>query len=351
MPAYFDSGFTVRMPSWHHQEVLLSDYPVDWNDAREKAGLLWEPEIVPMFQQVIGCAECEQPIGADHLDTCGTIGLIGADEGVSLYLEVPDFRIVQRSDNQHVLGPVTDSFGLIYHSTMGEIVEAICGQGAKFETAGSVREGAQVWALVYLDEPFTVPGDDSETFPFFALLNSHDGSGACKAVATDIRVVCWNTYNAASMQGERTGRQFVFRHTSNVLDRIEEAKDALAGLRDESKAWVELATDLFQLSADDFAVNHFVNEFIPSPEDHGEQISDRVRENISTARLTFKSLYLDSITCDAHRGTALGLVDAATEYLDHIRGFRNRDTYLGRTILKPEPAKAKAVALARAVCG
>lgn len=351
MPAYFDSGFCVRMPSWHGQENLLTDYPVDWNDAREKAGLLWEPEIVPMFQRLVGCRTCEAPIYTMHRDACDLSGPVLDGDASNVFVEVPDHRIVQRNDTQDVLGPVSDTFGLIFHSTMGEIVEAICGEGAKFETAGSVQGGAQVWALVYLDEPFTVPGDDSETFPFFALLNAHDGSGACKAVSTDIRVVCWNTYNAASMQGERTGRQFVFRHTSNVLDRIEEAKDALSGLRDESKKWVELATDLFQLTADDMALNHFLTEFIPSPEDHGEQITDRVRENISTARLTFKSLYLDSITCEAHRGTALGLVDAATEYLDHIRGYRNRDTYLGRTILRPEPAKAKAVALARNVCG
>lgn len=303
-----------------------------------------------MFQRVVGCHSCEQPLGALHLDTCDVSDIVTDADASNLFLEVPEHRIVQRNDTQAVLGPVTDSFGLIYHSTMGEMVEAICGLGAKFETAGSVKGGAQVWALVYLDEPFTVPGDDSETLPFVALLNAHDGSGACKAVRTSIRVVCWNTMNAASMQGDRTGLQYSFRHTANVLDRIEEAKNALDGLRDESKAWVELATDLFQLTADDLALNHFVTEFIPSPAEHGEQITDRVRENIDTARLTFKSLYLDSITCDAHRGTALGLVDASVEYLDHIRGYRNRDSYLNRTVLRPEPAKAKAVALARNVC-
>lgn len=350
MSAYFDSGFCVRRPSWHRQENLIDDFPVDWNDAREKAGLLWEPRIVPMFQRISGCRTCEQVLGADHRDDCDLTGPVLDTDTSNLYLEVPDHRIVERDDTQAVLGPVSDTFGLVYHSTMGEIIDAMYGAGAKFETAGSVEGGAKVWALVYLDEPYTLPGDDSESYPFTALLNAHDGTGAAKLVNTDVRVVCWNTYNAASMQGEKTGRQFVFRHTANVLDRIDEAKEALAGLRETSKDWVALATDLFQLRADDMALNHFIGEFIPNPAEHGEQISDRVQANVDKARSTFRSLYLDGVTCQAHQGTALGLVDAAVEYLDHVRGFRNRDSYLGRTILRPEPVKAKAVALARTVC-
>ncbi len=44
-----------------------------------------------------------------------------------------------------------------------------------------------------------------------------------------------------------------------------------------------------------------------------------------------------------------GLVQAAGEYLDHARGFRNSDTHLGRTLLRPEPLKVKAVKLVRQV--
>lgn len=58
----------------------------------------------------------------------------------------------------------------------------------------------------------------------------------------------------------------------------------------------------------------------------------------------------DSVTTEAHRGTALGLFDASTEYLDHVRDFRNRDTYLNRTLLRPEPMKARALTLIREHC-
>jgi len=110
-----------------------------------------------------------------------------------------------------------------------------------------------------------------------------------------------------------------------------------------------MAEELGLLVADERAFNHFVSEFIPEPE--ADIVSPRVRDNIDHARSIFKSMYLDSPTTDGHRGSALGLVDTAVEYLDHVRTFRSRDTYLGRTLLRPEPLKAKAVTLARTVCG
>ena len=82
----------------------------------------------------------------------------------------------------------------------------------------------------------------------------------------------------------------------------------------------------------------------PSPA--GDIVSQRVRDNIDRARAIFRSLYLDSPTTQGVRGSAYGLVQAAGEYLDHVRGYRSHDSSLGRTLLRPEPLKAKAVAIA-----
>lgn len=361
MPAYFDTGFSVRQPMWHGEGIVLDDYPVDWQDAREKAGLLWEPAVRPAWQlpTTIGCADCNKQLGTHHEPTCPlhsdtddnlvTPLDVDAQAFVKAITPLPDHKLIVRNDNEHVLGVVGEGYELVDHSEMGSILESILGlDNVKFETAGSCRDGAQVWALAYLDEPYTIVGDDSETFPFLALLNSHDGSGACKVVATQVRVVCWNTYRAAEMEGERHGRQFTFRHTAGIHDRIEEAKAALRGVRDEAAEWDALSRELFGMPVTDEAFNHFLADFIPDPV--GDVVSDRVRNNVEKARKMFKHLYLDSPTGEAHRGTALGLVDASVEYLDHLRGYRNTDTYMGRTLLRPEPLKAKAVSLVRQVC-
>lgn len=345
MPAYFDTGFTVRRPSWHGQEMLLDDYPVDWADARVKAGLQWEPRLVRPFTRTCVDPTCPIPDACDH----DTLSFEPAD----------NFRLSTRDDTGAVLGMVSPSYHPITHRAMGEIIESLLdvrvGAKVKFETAGSVRGGAAVWALAYLDEPHLLGGqDDTDTYPFLALLNSHDGRVACKAVNTSVRVVCWNTYSAASLEGARTGREFTFRHTARVMERIEEAKLAVRGMRDEASKVNELLADLLGLSltahedGERAVLNHFTDEFIALPP--GDVVSDRVRDNVERARAAFRSIYLDSPTTAAHRGTALGLVDAAVEYLDHVRTYKSEDTYVTRTLLRPEPLKARAVKLARKVC-
>jgi hypothetical protein len=134
-----------------------------------------------------------------------------------------------------------------------------------------------------------------------------------------------------------------------VHERIEEATAALAGLRDDAAEWTALATELFGIKVNDKTFKQYMNAFIPEPP--ADITSERVKNNIDTARKVFEAIYLDSTTIDGHRGTGLGLVDASVEYLDHVRGFRNQDTYLGRTLLRPEPLKAKAVSLVRELTG
>jgi phage/plasmid-like protein (TIGR03299 family) len=205
-----------------------------------------------------------------------------------------------------------------------------------------------VWALARLDEPWSAPGDPSLTYPYVAFLNRHDGRASAKSVNTTYRVVCANTFGAADAEGKETGREYNFRHTKNVMDRIEEAKQALRGLRDDTLAWRELATHLALMPVTAGQRELFVTEFIPMPPEG--LISDRVVANVEEARDQIRAI-LGGKTCEGISYTAYGLVQAAGEYLDHIRRYRNRDTHITRTLLKPEPLKAKAVQLAREVIG
>lgn len=357
MPAYFETGFSVREPMWHGQGLILDEYPTDWADARSKAGITWEPREVTAFKQrpaidFVTDGELVLPDG----------GFLAAEGG---WVFVPDLdhKFIERDDTGLTLGVRSDEFSTIYHgedhaqqvggASMEQIIEAFteAGSTVRFETAGAAREGRVVWTLFWLDEPYMVPGDDTEHLPMIALLNPHDGSGACKAVNTQVRVVCWNTFQMASAEGERTGRQFTFRHVGDVRERIEEAKAAIAGLRTEAHEYVELAKELTELNANDKAVSAFLSEFLPSPREQGEVVSDRVHENVERARSLFRHIYTESVTTEAVRGTAWGLVQTATEYLDHARAYRSPDSYLGRSILRAEPAKAVALRVAREVCG
>ena len=345
MSHYFESGFSVRKPMWHGLGSVLDEYPENWQEARKLAGLEWEPELRPIVE--IRCGDCE------HVLTTGDIevGACGACLSTNYtYSVVPGEARVIRSDSGLHLGSVSDQFSLVSHAEMGDLLEALSDSddAVKFETAGSVRDGRQVWALAYLDEPEQIAGDDSPTLPYLALLNSHDGTGAMKVVNTSVRVVCANTYRAADMEGDRTGRQFVFRHVGKVSERIEEAREAIKGTRQAHRDWVALANRLASFRVDAAAVSNFVYLTIPEPP--ADVTSPRVKSNIAADRAELRRL-IDEPQNAAHAGTALGLVDVGVEYLDHSRKFRSRGTLMNRTMLRPEPLKAKVVQNAFEVAG
>lgn len=363
MADYFDTGFCVRERSWHGKEDLYPDWPDSWDQARKWAGIEWEPETRRMW------VEHAVPVGdqsypdfirahpdARVIETGSPgVGPSGEDPGEparpARFLEpVLSHKAIVRSDTGFHLGTVGADWTPITHTVMGEMVEALLDQpNVKIDTMLSMREGRQVAATILLDEPYTLPGDDSISLPYLALLNAHDGSGACKATRTQVRVVCANTYDLASLEGDRLGAQFIFRHTAGVLERIEEAKAAIAGVRDDAARWQALAEELQALPAPEEVTTRFLSEFIPEPP--ADVVSDRVRANIAEARSTWRTLYEASPTCAANFGTGLGLVHASVEYLDHLRGYRNRDTLVGRQLLRPEPLKGKAVRVVREVCG
>lgn len=373
MPAYFDTGFSVRQPMWHGEGIILGEYPTDWADARLKAGLMWEPEERPHFvvryrKEFSVCRSCTSSIGSSHDATCevgalegrmqvelldaAPVGSQATEGGEFVFVPDADHKDIVRDDTFAVLGVASSQYSSITHgkraegASMEQIVETFVGlSGVRFETGGSLRGGKAVWSLMYLDEPYKVPGDSSEHLPFLALINPHDGTGACVLVETQVRIVCWNTMQMALAGAERSGRQMIFRHVGNVEERIEEARASITNLRAEATEYIGLAETMLAVDATDEDVNAYLSEFIPNPAENGEVVSDRVQANVDKARTAFKHIYGNSVTCSDVAGTAWGLQQASTEYLDHVRAYRSQDSYLGRSILKPEPAKAKALAI------
>ena len=324
MPANIESMFSVRQMPWHREGTILADYPGDWNTARKLAGLDWDP------------------VNSEVYAVTG----INAD-GSAHYEPVPGWKSVIRSDTGAVLSLNRDTYTVIDHGEMGEIVEAVLAQpNVKWETAGVLDTGRSVWCLALLDEPITLPGDTSPTLPYLAITNRHDGTAACALRATAVRIVCANTFRAAELEGERTGATFSFIHTSGWRNRIEEARRAVTGAQAEMRRYSNLAAELLGIPVTPAQRELFITEFIPKPPEG--LITDRVARNVDEARKALRLLF-DSATNEQIAGTAYGLVQAAGEYLDHVRTARSWETRLNRTLIRPEPLKHRALSLAREV--
>ena len=324
MPANIESMFSVRQMPWHREGTILADYPGDWNTARKLAGLDWDP------------------VNSEVYAVTG----INAD-GSAHYEPVPGWKSVIRSDTGAVLSLNRDTYTVIDHGEMGEIVEAVLAQpNVRWETAGVLDSGRAVWCLALLDEHITLPGDDSPTLPYLAITNRHDGTGACALRATAVRIVCANTFRAAELEGERTGATFSFIHKSSWRTRIEEARRAVTGAQAEMRRYSDLARELLAIPVSPAQRELFITEFIPKPPEG--LITDRVARNVDEARKALRLLF-DSATNEQIAGTAYGLVQAAGEYLDHVRTARSWETRLNRTLIRPEPLKHRALSLAREV--
>lgn len=362
MADYYERGFCVREPSWHRKELLLENHPIGWDAARPPAGLEWEPRTVPLHRH---CADGAETLAktaalAEEVGLSSTAALDLAQRLLNLgligFVEVDNARLVERDDTGAALGVVSDEFELLTHAEMGEWMEVILDQpNMRFETAGVVKGGKQVFALVLLDEPYVINGDIDgwgdkvQTVPYFAFLNNHDGTGAAKGVYTQVRVVCWNTVQAAYADGDRTGAQFVFRHISGVKERIEEAREVIQGARVEALRWVAIAEELAQQPITEAQQMQYLSEFIPMPP--AGVVSERVRANVDRDQQSFLHVLRNSATNSEMQHNALGLFNASVEFLDHVRGFQNATTYMGRQLLRPEPLKAKALADIRQLVG
>ena len=124
------------------------------------------------------------------------------------------------------------------------------------------------------------------------------------------------------------------------------ARSAVTGAQAEMRRYSDLARDLLAIHVSPAQRELFITQFIPKPPEG--LITDRVARNVEEARKALRLLF-DSATNEQIAGTAYGLVQAAGEYLDHVRTARSWETRLNRTLIRPEPLKHRALSLAREV--
>lgn len=334
MPALFEKGFFVREPAWHGLGVVLDDYP-DRETAMALAGHNWD---VVVLDEVRACFTNEVLAAA---------GQQVNPEGRGLLRTVKGWTAHVRSDTLELLHVARESFERIPNSTAYDVAELLFDQGFQYETGITVDGGRTCAITLKLDEPITITGDESAILPFGCLSWSHDGSASLKVRSGTIRQVCANTVSASEAEGKKLGTDFTFRHTKNVNARIEDAKAAISGVRDGLDVYRRVAEELALISVTPPQRDLFVSTIIGDlPDKSGVPLSERadtserVKANIETERAKIGSLFMGPTIPEAHKLTGYGLFLAGGEYFDHLRNFRSPDSYVRRTLLTDNPAKA-----------
>lgn len=329
-----DGVFAVRDAGWHGLAKALPDYPT-----REEAKAIahpWEPVTEPVYRR-------RADLEADPVT--------GDLEFVDRYEEVPDFHAVVRDDDlDNTLGVTPKTIPVISNETMYDIAEAIEGEdkgSVKYETGGSLYGGRKVWLLLKLREPLVIKGDPrGEVIPYYALQDDKTGKGSFRGQATLTKIICDNTSQMADWDAQTRGSEIVFRHTTNIKDRIEEAKAALAGWRESIQAFRLQAEHMVTLEVTPAQRELFVQQFVPMPGIH--TVSDRVVANVEEARQILRNI-LDGPTCEGTAFTAYGLAQAAVEYQNHYRKAQTAESRFKRAYLDRSQVTADAVDLAQKV--
>lgn len=330
----FSAHDQVREMPWHYhltgpdKTTILEQAPDNWAEARQLAGLDWDPiEEVP-YRKSIAMTD---------------------DGPTETYEAVPGFKWIVRSDTGEILDSALQQYELITNSDMGDIIETMMkGYKIEFETGGCLDNGRKVWALLRMGDFLEIKGDPSPTARYIALLNAHDGHGACKAIATNVRVVCANTWHYADTDSSASATCFSFHHRANwrqhMKDLQADVQAALSGADKEMKAYAELADEMIQMSVTSAQEEAFINEFIfPTSKEH--ELKPKAFENVTTSRMELRAL-MESETGKGIQGTAYGLMQAGGEWADHCRAYKNNETYLGRTVFTAETRKIRAKNLA-----
>ena len=229
-----------------------------------------------------------------------------------------DAKVLYRSDTLAPLSVVSPRYKVVQpHEVLHFYNDLVHAGGFELETAGVLKGGKKLWALARTGQETLVRSGD-KVKAYLLLATSCDGTLCTTAQFTSVRVVCNNTLQIAV--GDSQGAVKVPHST--VFD-PRSVKDALGiGL----SGWEAFMANIRQLSkrtvspeeAKAFFAEVLDEPLLPQQEDPA---LSRAMQQLT---MLYSGAGMGSMLTGT-RGTAWGLVNAVTEYVDHRRRARNQD--------------------------
>lgn len=239
--------------------------------------------------------------------------LFRSDTGAPLSVVSSDYKIVQPAEVLHFFAE------LVKHNRFA------------MEVAGVLEGGCRVWALARVNDGATVIGHDVVR-PYVLLATSYDGTLATIAKFTAIRVVCHNTLTMAAGHGAEQRGQSEMDTTSGPVvqcvrvphSRAFDAKAAQLDLGIAVNAWDRFlieARSMAHTPVDEPFAREYLRQLLPAP----RAKPGTAPRPVDTTEAYQRILALfrgdaQMATMPEARGTAWGLLNAVTWYVDHERG-------------------------------
>ena len=222
-----------------------------------------------------------------------------------------------------ILGVVGERYRILQNEELFDFGDALLDGGGRWETAGSIKGGRQVFGSLALErETVLDPNGVSDKVNTYLLVNtSHDGSIAIQASVTPVRVVCANTLNLALGSGVGRNRgikqSYKIRHTQTAQGKIQAAREALGLANVYMDEFDKLAHEMIQQTITQDKFIEIVKMAYPMPEADKKGALSKWSNKIDLIEDIYTGPYNNTIA-----GTAWGALNALTERIDWHRNGR-----------------------------
>jgi phage/plasmid-like protein (TIGR03299 family) len=240
-----------------------------------------------------------------------------SEEGGFHVKNYADNKVLYRSDNHTALSVCSNRYKTVQPSeVLGFFKDITEAGGFTLETAGMLRGGKRFWSLAKTGQEVMLKGGDCVK-GYLLLATSADGSMATTATYTSIRVCCANTLAMAI--GSSTGAIKVSHSTEFHADKVKEQLgigiSTWQRFVAEMKALADRKVTPFE------ARSYFINVLGDPDQPVHQQSNAKVLDHVIGL---YNGNGMGSQLASAN-GTAFGMLNAITEWVDHERPARTTD--------------------------
>ena len=279
-------------------------------------------------------------------------------EGVEL-LSCPDNHFVVRDTDNKILSPCGNDYVPFQNKeVMSFFKKFVANSSMKMHTAGSLKEGKEIWGLAKLKDNFTLAGGD-KVEGYLLIHSPHVAGKALTIKFTPVRVVCNNTLTYAINHSSNRGT-FRILHLQMFDDEIKRAAEEALGLSQAAiNEYKEQAEFLSTKRYTNLELQHYIAELF-QPQLLVDRAKEGVRKEVpmdDQFSATANSLYelVDTqpgAELSSSKGTWWGAFNVVTFYFDHRRresmqGGRLHSAWFGTGAHKKVRALNKALEYAK----
>lgn len=283
MTAAVESMAYVGEVPWHGLGNKVEE-GIDLDDFRRNAGLDWEVQKSPVT-----------------------------------YLEkvFPDKFVLNRATDNRPYAVVSGRYKPVQPKQVFEFFRDLLDQhGMKMHTAGSLNDGAKIWALATTGDSAFIRGLD-QVKAHLLLCTSYDLTLSTIAQFVSERVVCNNTLNIAL--GESGGGRIVIPHLRDFD--ADAVKEKMGIGREQWGAFTAMVEVLAKTKVSADIAREVMDKVFKLPDD--PETPDPKRLHASNVVSLFAQERFRG--ADLAGQTAWGLLNAMTEYVDHHKRARNQN--------------------------